>query len=71
VILPAAGVDSPLISLSMVDLPAPLGPTTPSRCPGCRLNVRSVKTVVAPYSALTPSKLSRGIAYNSTDLIWR
>src|SRR5258708_39695398 len=61
VTLPVAGASSPLISRSMVDLPAPLGPTTPSRCPGCRLKVRSLKTVVAPYSALTPSKLRRGM----------
>src|SRR5258708_20569654 len=59
--LPVAGASSPVIRRGMVDVPAPLGPTTPSRWPGCRLKVRSLKTVVAPYSALTPSKLSRGM----------
>ena len=45
---PATGVTIPVMTRMSVDLPAPLGPTTAIRSPGCTRNVTSWSTVRPP-----------------------
>ncbi len=52
-ILPAVGVSSPQIMFSVVDLPQPEGPSSPTSLPSGTVKVRSCTAVVSPL-ALRP-----------------
>src|SRR4051794_14132980 len=51
---PAVGVSRPRIIRSVVDFPAPLGPSRPVTRPGRIWNERSRTAVSAPYCLLSP-----------------
>ena len=63
---PASGWSTPASSRSSVDLPAPLGPTTPSTSPGATVTDTPARIVAAPCAfwmsrainvPLTPKRL--------------
>ena len=55
---PASGVSTPASRRSSVDLPAPLGPTTPSTSPGATVSDTPARIVAAPCALLKSRAIS-------------
>src|SRR5918993_1647898 len=60
--VPASGSSSPAISFSIVDLPEPFAPTTPTRAPGSIAKSRPSSTVRLPNDLRTAFRLTRAMA---------
>src|ERR1700751_3602836 len=55
---PASGSSSPASRRRSVDLPAPFGPTSPTRAGGGTKRLTSARTPSAPYAFETPAATS-------------